>query len=71
MITTSTTEAKLLALTHAAKKIYWWKCLFRSIQLDSDHESAISCDNQQTINLLIKKTMKLTMKLWHVDIHRH
>jgi len=71
MVTTSTMEAELLALTHAAKEIYWWKRLFRSIQLDSGHESAISCNNQQTINLLTKETMKLATKLRHVDIHRH
>ena len=71
MITTFTTEIELLVLIHAVKKIYWWKCLFRSIQLDSDHEAAVSCDNQQMINFLIKKMMKLVIKLWHVDIHRH
>jgi hypothetical protein len=62
-VTTSTTEAELLALTHAAKEVYWWKRLFRSIQLDPGHESVLSCDNQQTINLLTKDTVKLVTKL--------
>ena len=44
-VTTSTTKAELLALSHVAKEIYWWKRFFKSIQLDPGHELGLSCDN--------------------------
>ena len=70
-VTTSTTKAELLALSHAAKEIYWWKHFFKSIQLDPGHELGLSCDNLQMINLLIKDSVKLVTKLKHIDIHKH
>src|SRR5947207_15387887 len=70
-VTTSSTEAEFLALSHAAKEIYWWKCLFRCIQMNSGHDAAVACDNQQTICLLTEDTGKFSIKLCHVDIHRH
>jgi hypothetical protein len=70
-VTTSSTEAELRALAHAAKETYWWKRFFQSIGLDPGHELSISCDNQQTIGLLTKETAKLTTKLRHIDIHQH
>jgi hypothetical protein len=70
-VTTSSTEAELLALTHASKEMLWWKRFFTSIFFDSGHDSAISCDNQQMIRLLTKETPTLTTKLRHIDIHQH
>jgi hypothetical protein len=35
-VTTSTTEAELLAISHAAKQLYWIKRLFSFIQFDTD-----------------------------------
>ena len=70
-VTTSSTEAELLAVTHAAKELYWWKRFFASIQLDPGHDAAVDCDNQQTIGLMIKDLLKLTTKLRHVNIHKH
>src|SRR5436190_3248149 len=71
MMTISTMKAELLTLSHAAKEIYWWKCFFKSIQLDPGHELGLSCDNLQMINLLIKDSVKLVTKLKHIDIHKH
>ena len=71
MITTSSTEAELLTLTHAMKEIYWWQRLFRTIDFKTGHESNVDCDNQQMIGLLTKDTVKLVTKLRHVNIHRH
>jgi len=51
--------------------LYWWKRFFASIQLDPGHEAVVDCDNQQTIGILTKDLLKLTTKLWHVDIHQH
>jgi hypothetical protein len=35
-ITTSTTEAELLAISHVAKQLYWIKRLFSFIQFETD-----------------------------------
>jgi hypothetical protein len=69
-VTTSSTEAELLALSMTAKDFVWWKRFFGHIQLDLDEEPTIHCDNQQTIRLLTKETPKLQTALKHVDIHQ-
>jgi hypothetical protein len=33
-VTILSTEAELLALSHAAKEVIWWKRFFKAIQLD-------------------------------------
>jgi Reverse transcriptase (RNA-dependent DNA polymerase) len=70
-VTTSSTEAELLALTHAAKDLYWWRRLFRNLTLHFEHDFTIQCDNQQTIRLMETGAPKLVTKLKHVDIHQH
>jgi hypothetical protein len=70
-VTTSTTEAELLALTHAATEALWWNRLFEDIGFRLDHELIINCDNQQTIRLLTKDLPTLVTKLKHVDIRQH
>lgn len=51
-VTTSTTEAEFLALSDAAKAVYWWKRVFKTIQFDPQQELLVFCDNRQTIHLL-------------------
>ena len=70
-VTTSSTEAELLALSHAAKEVLWWKRFFPAISFDPNHNTAIACDNQQTICLLTKSSSTLNTKLRHIDVHRH
>ena len=70
-VTTSSTEAELLALTYATKEAIWWRRFFENIRFDPGHELAISCDNQQTIRLMTKESPKLTTRLRHVDVHQH
>lgn len=70
-VTTSTTEAELLALTEAGKTVQWWMRLFKEIGFDPEHPITIRCDNQQTVDLLRKEDPKHRTKLRHVDIHRH
>lgn len=70
-VTTSSTEAELLALSHASKEYLWWKRLFANIRLTFDSEPIIHCDNKQTIRLICEDEMKLQTKLKHVDIHQH
>jgi len=49
MVTTSSTEAELLALSLTAKEFIWWKCFFHNIQFNPNEEPTILCDNLQTI----------------------
>ena len=69
-ITTSTTEAELLAISHAAKQLYWIKRLFSFIQFETDQLDVIECDNQQTVDLLTREKSTFQTKLRHVDIHQ-
>jgi hypothetical protein len=70
-VTTSSTEAELLALSRAAKKVIWWKRFFKAVQLNFDQDVALSCNNRQTIRLLTAETPQINTKLKHVDIHDH
>jgi hypothetical protein len=70
-VTTSTTEAELLSVSHASREVLWWNRLFKDIGLDIEHEVAVDCDNKQTVNLLQSKEPILHTKLRHVDIHQH
>ncbi|KAJ5346850.1 uncharacterized protein N7506_000103 [Penicillium brevicompactum] len=70
-VTTSTTEAELLAISEAARTVAMWKRLFKAIRFDPEHELSIRCDNQQTIGILEKETPQLRTKLRHIDIHQH
>ena len=45
-VTISTTEAELLALTHASKQIMWWQQFFRQLGFDPGHEYMIHCNNE-------------------------
>jgi predicted DNA-binding protein (UPF0251 family) len=69
-VTTSSTEAELLALSLTAKEFIWWMRFFEQIQFDLEEESTIYCDNMQTIRLMTKETPKLQTALKHVDIHQ-
>jgi hypothetical protein len=70
-VTTSTTEAELLAISEAGRTVAMWKRLFNAIRFDPGHPLAINCDNKQTIGILTKETPQLRTKLRHVDIHQH
>jgi uncharacterized protein YicC (UPF0701 family) len=68
-VTTSTTEAELLALSQAAKQGQYISRLLQelTVQLDQ-HRIELQCDNVQTIRLVTEEISKL---LRHVDIHNH
>lgn len=71
-VTTSTTEAELLALAQAAKESMFISRLVRELGIQLDEQLIrIQCDNQQTIQLVNKDVNKLQTKLRHVDIHNH
>jgi hypothetical protein len=71
-VTTSTTEAELLALSQASKEALFVSRLIKElkIKLDDNH-IRIECDNKQTIRLVTEEIATLQTKLRHVDIHNH
>jgi hypothetical protein len=71
-VTTSTTEAELLALSQVAKEAIFTSRLLKELQINlSDPTITIKCDNKQTIRLVTEDVAKLQTKLRHVDIHHH
>ena len=72
-ITTSTTEAELLALSHTTKDYLWWKRLFADIGLDLEDASnePILCDNKQTVRILEQEQPCFRTQLKHIDVHNH
>lgn len=70
-VTTSSTEAELLAVSQVGKEVIWWQNLFREINFKLPEKMSIRCDNRQTIRLLTNESPQLTTKLRHVDIHHH
>ena len=71
-VTTSTTEAELLALSQVAKEALFISRLLRELQIELDARTVtIQCDNKQTIRLVTEEVSRLQTKLRHVDIHNH
>jgi hypothetical protein len=70
LVTKSSTEAELVALSHASTEIYWWRRFFTQIDLQLE-DYQVECDNQQTIRLLTTPAIKLATKLKHIDVHHH
>jgi hypothetical protein len=71
-VTTSTTEAELLALSQVAKEALFISRLLRELQIETDASTVtIQCDNKQTIRLVTEEVSRLQTKLRHVDIHNH
>jgi hypothetical protein len=81
-VTTSTTEAELLALSQAAKEALFASRLISALKVDLNSPTArraaatparitIECDNKQTIRLVTAELVQLRTKLKHVDIHNH
>ena len=68
-VTTSSTEAELLALSETARQTHWWTRFFNNIHFDTDQPKVIHCDNQQTLSLVQNETPRLSTRLRHVDIH--
>jgi hypothetical protein len=71
-VTTSTTEAELLALSQVAKEAMFTVRLLAELKVHLPQTAiTIQCDNQQTIRLINEDTARLTTKLRHVNIHNH
>ena len=70
-VTTSSTEAELLALSQTAKEAIFVSRLLKAIKLRLDEPLVVECDNLQTLRLVTEESLKLVTKLRHVDIHNH
>jgi hypothetical protein len=71
-VTTSTTEAELLALSQASREGMFLERLLKDLQIHlDDHHIHILCDNKQTIRLVNEDINRLQTRLRHVDIHNH
>lgn len=70
-VTTSSTEAELLAISTAGKEVIWWTRFFESISFELGYTTRIQCDNMQTIRVFTTNATRFITKLRHVDIHRH
>jgi hypothetical protein len=70
-VTTSTTEAELLALSQAAKEALFVSRLLKELGVEIDARIRIECDNSQTIRLVHAEIATLKTNLRHVDIHNH
>lgn len=68
-VTTSSTEAELLALTATGKEGMATVRFFVGIRLDLGRVLTIKCDNRQTIRLVSTDIPRLQTALRHVDIH--
>ena len=70
-MTTSSTEAELLALTAAAKEAMATIHLFAGMRFHLNEKLNIWCDNLQTIRLVNSELPRLRTALRHVDIHNN
>jgi hypothetical protein len=70
-VTTSSTEAELLALTAVAKEAIATLRLFAGMRFELADKLNIQCDNLQTIRLVNSELPRLRTALRHVDIHNN
>ena len=71
-VTTSTTEAELLALSQTAKEAMYMSLLFNELEISLDSKRIrIQCDNAQTVRLVTREIATLKTQLRHVDIQNH
>lgn len=69
-VSTSTTEAELLALSHVGREVQHMARIFKAIRFDPEQELQIECDNQQTVRIVDNQLPTISTKLRHVDIHQ-
>lgn len=70
-VTTSSTEAELLAVSNTGKELLWWNRFFEAIDFHLNMTPHIQCDNRQTIRAFTNEPGQFSTKLRHVDVHRH
>ena len=70
-VTTSTTEAELLTLSHAGTQAHWWQQFFKQLGFNPGHRLSLQTDNQMAAGICTKAKPNISTKLKHVDIHQH
>ncbi len=70
-ITTSSTEAELLAISQTEKEAIYLSRLMQTLNLVIPEALTIQFDNAKTIRLLVDKFMKLENKFQHIVIYSH
>ena len=70
-VTTSSTEAELLAMSQTTKEAIFLNRLLKALLPQTDEFPTILGDNKQTLRLLTEESAKLATKLKHIDIHTH
>ena len=69
IVVTSTTEAELISLQHAAKEIQAWHHLFRDMEFDPEQpDNYIECDNHQTVRLVNLDRPIIRTNIRHLNI---
>ncbi len=68
-VTTSSTEAELLALSYTAKETMAIVRLFAALRFNLTDNLTIFCNNKQTIRLVTTEIPRLRTALKHVDVH--
>jgi hypothetical protein len=69
-VTKSTTEAELLALSHAGSELIWWNQLFKQIRFSLEIRPTLYCDNRQTVGIINRTESKMNTRIRHVDTHQ-
>lgn len=70
-VTTSTTEAELMAVSAAARELIATIRFVLQSGFKLDQNIELQCDNRQTVDVINKPAPTLTTKLRHIDIHHH
>ena len=70
-VTILSMKAELLTLSQTVKKAIFISYLLKVLMLMIDKSLIIEYNNKQTLRLVTKNFMKLSTKLWHVNIHNH
>ena len=68
-VTTSSTEAELLALSETSRQTLWWKRFFTTIEFDTKQLIVVHYNNTQTLNLINAEVLRLITRLKHIDIY--
>ncbi|EGU74010.1 hypothetical protein FOXB_15479 [Fusarium oxysporum f. sp. conglutinans Fo5176] len=68
-VTTSSTEAELLAFSHIAKQAIVTKRLFDQLDLQLDQLPIIEYGNEQTIRLILLDAPRIKTAIKHIDVH--
>ena len=65
------TKIEFMTMSMTINTKMWWNRFFENINMKMKKFTHIECDNHQMIRAFITSTIQFTIKLRHVNIHRH